>query len=59
MKNKVWRQPVAVAIHADAPAFRFYKSGVLNSCCDPANQNCDENKLKINHAVTVVGYSEK
>jgi len=37
MKNKVWRQPVAVALNGDSPAFRFYKSGVLRSCCDPAN----------------------
>jgi len=53
------KQPVAVALHADAPRFRFYKSGVLKSCCDPADENCDENNLRIRHAVTVVGYSEK
>jgi len=59
MKERIMRQPVAVALNADAPGFRFYKSGVLKSCCDPANEQCDEDSLTINHAVTVVGYNEK
>jgi len=37
MKARVRKQPVAVALNGDSPAFRFYKSGVLKSCCDPAN----------------------
>uniref|UniRef100_A0A8R1TS31 Cathepsin L-like n=1 Tax=Onchocerca volvulus TaxID=6282 RepID=A0A8R1TS31_ONCVO len=38
--------PVAVAIHATQPDFRFYKSGIYSS------SNCGEP----NHAVLVVGY---
>jgi len=52
------KQPVAVAINADAPGFKFYKSGVVKSCCDPSSSNCNEEWLTINHGVTVVGYSE-
>jgi len=53
------KQPVAVALNGSKSAFKFYKSGVLKSCCNPNDRNCRENSLRINHGVTVVGYSEK
>jgi len=30
----------------------------VKKCCDDDNSSCQENRVPINHAVTVVGYSE-
>jgi KDEL-tailed cysteine endopeptidase len=57
MKAKIETQPGAVAINASARNFRFYRSGTLKGCCEEGDTNCDEEKLSINHAVTVVGYT--
>ena len=59
MKAKVMQQPGAVALYASSKQFRFYKSGTLKQCCDASDKNCTEDFLNINHAVTVVGYTEK
>lgn len=56
MKRRVRMQPGAVALSASSRQFQFYKSGTLKKCCD--NDNCNEDTVPINHAVTVVGYSE-
>jgi KDEL-tailed cysteine endopeptidase len=58
MKAKVMQQPGAVALNASSKQFQFYKSGVLKQCCDPSDSSCSEDTLSINHAVTVVGYSD-
>jgi hypothetical protein len=59
MKAKVMQQPGAVALHASSKQFQFYKSGTLKQCCDSSNSSCKEDTVSINHAVTIVGYSEK
>jgi len=56
MKRRVRMQPGAVALSASSRQFQFYKSGTLKKCCD--NDRCNEDTVPINHAVTVVGYSE-
>ena len=58
MKDRLKVQPGAVALHAGSKQFRFYKSGTLKECCDASNANCQEDTVKINHGVTLVGYSE-
>merc|ERR1712061_554672 len=55
-KRRVRMQPGAVALSASSRQFQFYKSGTLKKCCD--NDSCNEDTVPINHAVTVVGYSE-
>jgi len=52
------QQPGAVALDASKPQFRYYKSGVVKSCCEPGDTSCNEDTLSINHGVVIVGYSE-
>jgi len=50
-------KPVSVVLYASSKNFRFYKSGVLESCCDrKEDPTCDDMSNQINHAVTVWGY---
>jgi hypothetical protein len=42
----VLRQPIAGAVDASSPAFRFYGSGVLTSLC----------RAKVNQGILVVGF---
>ena len=58
MKERVQIQPGAVALSANTKKFRFYKSGTLKQCCDASDSSCQEDRTPINHAVTIVGYSE-
>ena len=58
MKDRLKKQPGAVALSASSRQFQFYKSGTLKQCCDPSDTSCREDRVPINHAVTIVGYSE-
>jgi len=58
MKDRLKMQPGAVALSASSKQFQFYKSGTVKKCCDASNKNCSEDRVPINHAVTIVGYSE-
>jgi len=58
MKERIMQQPGAVALNASKGQFRYYKSGVLKSCCDPEDTSCNEESIRINHGVVIVGYSE-
>jgi len=57
MREAVADAPVAVALHASSDNFRYYRSGVVNSCCDKEEDpNCDDVTLDVNHGVTIFGY---
>jgi len=58
MKDRLKLQPGAVALSASSKQFQFYKSGTVKQCCDASNSSCREDRVPINHAVTIVGYSE-
>lgn len=48
--NALQSGPIGVGIRADTEYFRYFKSGVIkNSCCGE--------RLRLNHAVVIVGYS--
>jgi KDEL-tailed cysteine endopeptidase len=51
MKSTLAKQPLSIAIDAGQAAFQSYKSGVVKMSDNCGNQ--------LNHAVVVVGYSEK
>lgn len=51
VKEKLREQPLAVAVDAGSVAFQFYKSGVVKQ-----EDGCG---TRLNHAVVLVGYSEK
>ena len=51
------KKPVSVVLYAGGKNFRFYKNGILKSCCDrDEDPTCDDMDNQINHAVTVWGY---
>lgn len=58
MKDRLKKQPGGVALHASSKQFRFYSTGTLKQCCDDTNANCKEDTVRINHGVTLVGYTE-
>ena len=51
VKAKLREQPLAVAVDAGSAAFQFYKSGVVKQ-----EDGCG---TRLNHAVVLVGYTEK
>ena len=51
MKSTLARQPLSIAINASDTVFQNYASGVIK-----ISENCSTD---LNHAVVVVGYSEK
>jgi len=60
MMRETSMHPVSVVLNASAKNFKFYKSGVLKSCCDrDLDPNCDDMNLRNDHAVTVFGYKVK
>jgi len=57
MMQEAYEKPVSVVLYAGGKNFRFYKNGVLESCCDrDEDPTCDDMSNQINHAVTVWGY---
>ena len=50
-KKRLALQPMTVAVDASSKAFQFYKSGVLDE-----DSECG---TKLNHALVIVGYTEK
>jgi len=57
MMKETKKHPVSVVLQASSKNFKFYKSGVLKSCCDrDLDPDCDDMSLGYNHAVTVWGY---
>lgn len=57
MMQEAYEKPVSVVLYAGGKNFRFYKNGILKSCCDrDEDPTCDDMDNQINHAVTVWGY---
>ena len=51
------KQPVAAVMNYSSDMFRYYKSGILRSCCDKElDLDCDDLDLPLDHAVTITGY---
>ena len=60
MMEEVSTQPVSATVNASSRNFQFYKSGVLESCCDKEDDpDCEDQDLSVDHAITITGYKIK
>ena len=47
-------------LYASSKNFRYYKSGILKSCCDKElDPDCNDEDLGMDHAITITGYKVK